>query len=331
MPNSKPKIIIICGSTATGKSDLAVDIALHVEEAIGKKVEIISADSRQIYKGLDIGTGKITPTEMKGVPHHLIDIAEPLGEFENESPYSVADFKRDAEKAIADILHRGHIPLICGGTGQYIDAVIFDQSIPAVEPDDKLRAELEPKSIEELTEMFNDLNKGKDGKPQIHSVDMQNKRRIIRAIEVLKELGHIPPITKNERFDTLWIGLDADDETLKTRIAERLESRMKAGMLEESERLLQGSKLTLERMQELGLEYAHMADLISKKAQDTPLSEVDQADLAEFRAQLSLAIWHYAKRQRTWFRRNEAIHWLVSGDPEGRDKAFAWANGFLDA
>lgn len=334
MQDPKPQIIIICGPTATGKSDLAVDIALHIEKELGKKAEIISADSRQVYKGLDIGTGKITQEEMRGVPHHMIDIAEPIGpapadgsaapdDDSDASPYSVADFKRDADAAIADIHARGGIPIICGGTGQYIDAVVFNQSLPDVEPDEALRAELEPKSADELLAIFDDLNKDEHGNAQLHSVDLQNKRRVIRAIEILKELGHIPPITREERFDALWIGLDADDETLKSRIAMRLDSRLEAGMIEESTRLLRESKLTLDRMRKLGLEYAHIADLLAKE-------DLDEASMTEFKSLLSLAIWHYAKRQRTWFRRNAAIHWLISNDPEGREKAFAWTNAFLD-
>ncbi len=331
----KSKILVVCGPTATGKSDLAVDIALYIEKNIQtadgnpQKCEIVSADSRQIYKGLDIGTGKITRAEMRGITHHMLDILDPLeaSAAGPQSSYSVAEYKRDAELAIADILQRGNIPILCGGTGQYIDAIIFNQSFPDVEPDDALRAELEPKSLEEVTEIFNTLNKDKDGNDQLHSVDMQNKRRIIRAIEILKELGHIPPIVKDERFNSLWIGIDTDDETLKNRISRRLDSRLAAGMIEESQRLLEGSKLTLERMQKLGLEYAHIADFLATPA--------NAEDLAAFKEGLNMAIWHYAKRQRTWFRRNEAINWLLTSDvnqmtiDEVKEKAFELTNAFF--
>jgi tRNA dimethylallyltransferase len=336
MTDTKPKIIIICGPTATGKSDLAVDMALFIKNLNLKKTtgdptlsshlyhaeaEIVSADSRQVYIGLDVGTGKITHEEMKGVPHHMLSIVEPL------KTYSVAEYKRDAERAIEQILDRGNIPIICGGTGQYIDAVIFNLSLPEVAPDDKLRADLETKSIEELTEIFNNLNKDKDGNAQLHSVDMQNKRRIIRAIEILKELGYIPPITKDERFDTLWIGIDTDDETIKSRISRRLDSRLQTGMIEESQRLLEGSKLTQERMQKLGLEYAYIADFLA-----TPGTA---ADLTEFKSSLNMSIWHYAKRQRTWFRRNPDVHWLMTGDvnpmatDEVKERAFGLVRDFL--
>lgn len=321
MHDIKPKIIVICGPTATGKSDLAVDVALFIKNLNQTEAEIISADSRQVYTGLDIGTGKITHEEMKGIPHHMLSIVDPL------DTYSVANYKRDAERAITEIHNRGNIPIICGGTGQYIDAVIFNQSLPEVAPDDKLRAELEPKSIEELTEIFHNLNKDKDGNTQLHSVDMNNKRRIIRAIEILKELGYIPPVTKDERFNVLWIGIDTDDETIKNRISRRLDSRLQGGMIEESQRLIEESKLTLERMQKLGLEYAYIADFLATAG--------TAADLTEFKTNLNMSIWHYAKRQRTWFRRNPAIHWLMTGDvnpmatEEIKQRAFDLTRAFL--
>lgn len=320
----KPKIIVVCGPTATGKSDLAVDIAIELGKNFAKLGEVVSADSRQVYTGLNIGTGKITHDEMRGVPHHMLDIVAPL------DAYSVADYKRDAERIIAGIHARGRIPVMCGGTGQYIDAVIFNQSIPEVEPDEELRAELEGKSIEEVTTLFNELNKDKEGNPQLHSVDMQNKRRIIRAIEILKELGHIPPITTDERFDVLWIGIDTDDETLKQRIARRLDARLDPGaknMITEAQMLLEGQKLTPERMRKLGLEYAYIADFLA--------SPGTAEDMSKFKEGLNQAIWHYAKRQRTWFRRNDKIHWLMTGDvnpmakDEVREKAFELANAFL--
>jgi tRNA dimethylallyltransferase len=327
----KPKIIIICGPTATGKSDLAVELALFMQknpsqnaaDSGPQKAEIISADSRQIYKGLDIGTGKITHAEMKGIPHHMLDIVDPMQIF------SVAEFKEKAESIIAEIHARGNIPILCGGTGQYIDAVIFNQKFPEVEPDEKLRAELEAKSIEEVTEIFHHLNRDKDGNPQPHNVDMQNKRRIIRAIEILRELGHIPHVTREERFDTLWIGIDADDEILKDRIARRIDSRLARGtsngMIEESENLLTAGKVTLERMQKLGLEYAHIAEWLA-----LPAPERTGAAMSDFKTKLNYAIWHYAKRQRTWFRRNSEIHWLMSGSLETREEAEMLVRSFLN-
>ncbi|MEN9605005.1 MAG: hypothetical protein RJB39_690, partial [Candidatus Parcubacteria bacterium] len=136
MPH-KPQIIVICGPTATGKSDLAVEIALHLQ----RKAEVISADSRQIYTYLNLGTGKITPVEMKNVTHHMLDIRTP------DQTYSAAQFKKDGEKIITRILEQKHVPIICGGTGQYIDTLASGIDFPEVTADEKLRAELEEKTL----------------------------------------------------------------------------------------------------------------------------------------------------------------------------------------
>lgn len=284
-----PQIVVICGPTATGKSDLAVLIALHLQ----KKAEIISADSRQIYAYLDLGTGKITPIEMQGVAHHMLDVVTP------DQTYSVAQFKIDGQKIISQILGRQHTPIICGGTGLYIDALVSNTNFPNVPADEKLRIELEEKPLEELLEIFSDLNKD-----QSHKVDLKNKRRVIRAIEILKSLGHIPALQTEELYDVLYIGLDAPDEILRDKIKRRIDVRLEQGMIQESEHLLSLGLLTHERMQKLGLEYKFISDLLQK-----------QITLEEFKEKLFFAIWHYAKRQRTWFRKNKDIHWLdVSKD-----------------
>ncbi len=288
-----PPLITIIGPTATGKSDLAVSIAQYIKSKHNKNCEIISADSRQIYCHLNIGTGKITPEEMQGIPHHMLDIKDP-----NEI-YSVAEYQKDAKEAISKIHAQNNIPILVGGTGQYIDAVIFDNELPPVPPNPELRKELEEKSIEELLAQFETLNKN-----QSHQVDLKNKRRVIRAIEILKALGHIPQIDKENRvpvYSTLIIGIDTDDATLRNRIKTRLEKRLDQGMIEESEKLLASGDLTRERMQTLGLEYAYIANLLDKKI-----------DLAEFKETLFFAIWHYAKRQRTWFRRMSDVFWITN-------------------
>lgn len=287
---NKPKLIVVCGPTATGKSDFAVELALYLKEIKHISCEIISADSRQVFTGLDIGTGKITMEEMKGVPHHLLDVAEPMEEF------SVVRYKELANKAIDEILARGNTPILCGGTGQYIDAVVYDKTLPPVPANPKQREELEEKSIDDLLVIFKTLNKD-----QPHKVDIKNKRRIIRAIEILTVLGHIPEVVTNERFDVLWLGIDAPDQVLKDRINARLDKRMAAGMVKESTDLLAQNKITPERMRRLGLEYEFIADLLEQKLSPT-----------DFTVKLNFAIWHYAKRQRTWFKRNSEIHWLDS-------------------
>lgn len=285
------QIIAIIGPTATGKSDLAVDVAIYIKNTFNKNCEIISADSRQIYRHLNIGTGKITKEEMRGIPHHLLDIHDPL------EVYTVVDFQRDANIAIEEIRSRGNLPIICGGTGQYVDAVIYDEQLPNVPPNPKLRAELEKLTLEDLLTKFEELNKD-----QPHQVDIKNKRRIIRAIEILKTLGHIPHLDKEHAepvHDTLIIGIDSDDATLRNRIKTRLEKRIDAGMIEESKTLLDAKLLTPDRMSSLGLEYAYILDLIDEKL-----------ILADFKEALFFAIWHYAKRQRTWFRKSSRVFWI---------------------
>lgn len=279
--NSKPKIIVVCGPTATGKSDYAVTLA--------KKIggEVISADSRQVYKGLDIGSGKITKKEMRGVPHHLLDIASP------KSTFTVERFQKLGRKAIADILKRGKTPIICGGTGFYIDTLVYESSFPAVPPNKALRAQLEKKSVEELFTLLQEKDPDR-----ANTIDSKNKVRQIRALEIIQSLGRVPEIKKESPYNIEWVGLDFPDEILKERIHTRLIKRIKQGMIKEATTLhTQG--LSWKRMHELGLEYRFMADHLTRK-----LSK------AEMITQLEAAIWQYAKRQRTWFKRNKEIKWI---------------------
>ena len=299
----KPQLIVICGPTATGKSDLAVEIALHLQG----KAEVISADSRQIYTHLNLGTGKITPQEMRHVPHHMLDIITP------DEVYSVAQFKKDGEKVITKVLGQKHTPIICGGTGQYIDALVTNTNFPEVVADETLRSELEEKTLEELLKIFFDLNKD-----QPHKVDLKNKRRVIRAIEIVKTLGHIPALQSEEIYDVLYIGLNGPDELLRDKIKRRIDVRLEQGMIQESEQLLSQGLITHERMQKLGLEYKFISDLLHK-----------EITLEEFKEKLFFAIWHYAKRQRVWFKKNTNIHWLDISDANLKNKAIELVDEFL--
>lgn len=271
----KPKIIVIVGPTASGKSDLAVKIAKE------KNGEIISADSRQVYKGLDIGTGKITKREMRGVPHYLLDVANP------KKVFSVAEFKKLADKKIEEILSRGKLPIIVGGTGFYIDAIVYDLVFPEVLPNKSLREKLNKKSVENL---FKELQKIDPERAE--DIDPKNKVRLIRAIEITKALGKVPKIKKSKKFDVEWINIDWPDDVLKERIHNRLLKRIRAGMIKEAEELHKKG-LSYKRMQELGLEYKYLALFLQNKI-----------SREEMISQLETKIWQYAKRQRTWFRRN---------------------------
>lgn len=277
----KQKIIVIVGPTASGKSDLAVKIAKE------KNGEVISADSRQVYKGLDIGTGKVTKKEMEGVRHHLLDVASP------KQTFTVALFKRKAEKAIADITSRGKIPIICGGTGFYIDSLVFDMDIPEVPPNKELREKLEKKSLEQLFKELQKLDPERAAE-----IDSKNKVRLVRAIEIAKAIGKTPKIKKLEKYDVEWIGVDWPDDILKERIHTRLLKRIKSGMIKEAQNLHEKG-LSYKRMEALGLEYRYLARFLK--------NEITREEMI---SELSTKIWQYAKRQRMWFKRNNEIKWI---------------------
>jgi tRNA dimethylallyltransferase len=285
----KNKIIVILGPTASGKSDIAVKLAKKING------EIISADSRQVYKGLDIGTGKITKKETRGVKHYLLDVINPKKQF------TASDFKKLAEKAIQEILNKNKVPIICGGTGFYIDALLGDKQIPEIPPNPKLRERLEKKSTEELFEILKKLNP-----ERAENIDAKNPRRLIRAIEICKAIGKVPPLdqtyAEQSKYKVLKIGVKPEEEKLKERIHRRLIARVKKGMVKEADNLHKEG-LSWKRMISLGLEYKYLALLLQKK--------ISKGD---FINQLNLAIQHYAKRQITWFKRDKKISWFKSED-----------------
>lgn len=265
-------VIVVAGPTASGKSDFAVDLALK------ENGEIISADSRQVYKGLDIGTGKITKEEMKGVPHHMLDVINVGDEF------SVAEYARLARPIVENILSRGKTPIICGGTGQYIDALIYDIEPPAVLPQSELRKDLEKKTVEELYEELLEKDPTRAA-----SIDKHNKVRLVRALEIISELGSVPPL-KDPKFtyETEFYLMSPSRELLHTRIEKRLLSRLNDGMLEECKRLLEQG-VTHEQLERLGLEYRYMSRHLR--------GELSYKQMIE---QLNHKINQYAKRQETW-------------------------------
>lgn len=279
--DKKPKIIVICGPTAVGKSSYAIELAKRVDG------EIISADSRQIYKEIDLASGKVTIDEMQGVPHHFISKRK------INNKYTVNDFQTQARKKIAQILNRGKVPIICGGTGFYIDYLIYDLRVVEVKINKKLRKELNKKSTEELFELL----KTKDLE-RASNIDRNNKVRLVRALEILETLEKVPSKEKKEDlkmlYDTKIIYLDLPDEVLKNKIKIRLEERIKAGMIEEIRKLKE--KYSKKRIEELGLEMRFISKYLD-----------NELTLDEMKNQLFYAIWHYAKRQRTYFREYKAI------------------------
>lgn len=281
----KTKIVVIVGPTAVGKSDFAVKYALE------NNGEIISADSRQVYKGLDIGTGKITQDEMKGVKHYLLDVAEP-----NEV-FNVEKFRELASKAIAEISSKGKLPIICGGTGFYIDSLINNVIYPDVPHDRDLRNELENKDANELLEILGKLDSEFVNK--LNNSEKNNKQRLIRSIEIAKSIGKIPEINKTDSpYEVKWIGLNLPLTELKERIHNRLIRRLESGMVEEVIDLHKHG-MSYERMEELGLEYRYISRFLNRK--------INKEEMIK---ELESEIFKYAKRQLVWFMRNKDIEWI---------------------
>jgi tRNA dimethylallyltransferase len=217
---------------------------------------------------------------MKGVPHHLLDVANP------KRVFSVAQYAKLADKAITAILKKGKVPIICGGTGFYIDAVVYDQGLPLVKPNARLRKKLYRNSAIVNFEYLQHLDPDR-----ANSIDRHNNIRLIRAIEIATALGKVPKTSRIKKYDIEWHYLDFPDDVLKQRIHTRLLKRMKSGMVSEVKKLHEAG-LSWRRLESLGLEYRYLALFLQNK-----LSKADML------TQLELAIWHYAKRQRTWFKK----------------------------
>ena len=326
MPKTFPQTIVIMGPTASGKSDLAILLAKKYDG------EIISADSRQVYRGMDIGTGKVvrdpSPKTFsphinddrhlcdtggginnqgkkdrndyfsEGIRHHLIDVASP------RRTYNVTHFVRDAKLVVTDIRKRGKTPIICGGSGFWIQALLEDTTFPAVKPNSELRKKLGKLSAEEL---FKRLQR-KDPR-RAAGIDPRNKLRLIRALEIIATLGKVPPLQKNQATkkrssqEFILLVLNPDQNTLYKNIEQRLDKRLKRGMIAE-EKKLREEGLSWKRLESFGLEYKFIALLLQKKISQNEMKE-----------RLEFEIRHYAKRQLTWLRRFEkstAMHWITA-------------------
>lgn len=299
-------MFVILGPTSSGKSDYAIRLA---KELGG---EIVSVDSRQVYRGMDIGTGKVprdlsgrykiqdtrykNPFFSEGVRHHLLDVASP------KRDYNVTHFLRDAEKAIADIERRGKIPILCGGTAFWIEALLLGTSFPEVKPDKKFREKLEKLPTEELFAMLETKDPDRAA-----SIDSKNKVRLIRALEIIETLGKVPRPRyeiRDTRYEkTKIIALDPPREILYERIEKRLKDRLDQGMLDEVKRLHEEG-VSWKRLENFGLEYRWCArSLQGKISRET----MEAGLLKESR--------HYAKRQLTFLRRLErsglGIEWVM--------------------
>ncbi len=284
----KPKVVSIVGPTASGKTSLSIAVAKAVHG------EVISADSRQIYKGLDIGSGKVTTQEMEGVPHHLLSIVEP------SMVYTGVDFVHDASKAIETIVENNHVPIIVGGTFFYTDLLRGTMNAAPVPINQTLRDELETLSDEEL---FLQLKNADQARAEV--IDSKNRRRMIRSLEIIATLGTVPQTKKKESpYEWLTIGISIEKETLHANIHTRLLERLNNGMVEEVERLLKDG-ITHDRLETFGLEYRYLSRYLQGlMTYDTMVTE------------LETKIRQFAKRQMTWLKRDTTIEWFAPTEHE---------------
>ena len=290
----KKKVIVICGPTASGKTALSIELAKKING------EIISCDSMQIYKDMNIGTAKPTQEEMQGIKHYLIDIISP-----NER-YSVADYKRDAKKTIKEIINKGKIPIVVGGTGLYIDSLIYEIEYQDIQFDENYRKELE-KQVEEkgLDYLY---KKAKEIDPQaIEKISQNDKKRILRILEIYKATGknktqqEIESRKKEVEYDYHVYAIDWDREELYNRINKRVDIMIKQGLIEEVKKILEKYKEFPTAMQGLG--YKEVVEYLEGKTTKEEMIE-----------KIKMETRRYAKRQLTWFRKNKQTIWLKGKD-----------------
>ncbi len=300
------KLIVVLGPTSSGKSSLAIRLAKKFHG------EVISADSRQVYRELNIGTGKITKKEMRGVPHHLLNILSP------KRIYTTNNFKKDAEQKIKDIAHRKKIPIICGGTGLYIDALVYNLKLPEAKPNPPLREKLEKLSAGKLFRKLEEVDPRRAKMLWLNS-GFKNKRRLIRALEIIAATGRNVPIwgeenhspgsrvpkseisnLKSYMYDVLYIGIKKNPRGLKRRIESRVKDWLKKGLIAETRKLAR--KVSAQRIRELGFNYSLPYKYLEKQITKEELQE-----------KLQKENWKYVKRQITWFKRNKDINWVKNG------------------
>jgi len=293
------KLIVILGPTASGKSELAVKLAKKF------KGEVISADSRQVYKNMDIGTGKITKKEMKGASHHLLNVVSPKKRF------TVVQYRKLALKAISKIFKKHKVAILCGGTGFYIKAVVDGIVIPEVPPDWKLRKELEKKSAKELYQILKKLDP-----KRAKTIEKKNPRRLIRAIEIVIKTGKpVPhPLPRlrpafaeasagkqgfgGQAYPVLIIGIKKEKKELENLIKKRFFKWLKQGFLKEVLKLRKIG-LSWQRIEEFGIHYRIAAQYLQNKITDKEMIEKSITELH-----------NYAKRQMTWFKKDKRIKWI---------------------
>lgn len=286
----KHKVVVICGPTASGKTSLSIELAKKIDG------EIISCDSMQIYKDMNIGTAKVTKTEMQGIKHYLIDIIFP------EERYSVADYKKAAEKAIIEILEKGKTPIIVGGTGLYVDALIYGIEYPNIEFDEKYRKQLENRVETEGLEALYEEAKKID-KQAVQKISSNDQKRILRILEIYHATGknktqQEAESRKNEvKYDYKVFAINMDREILYNRINKRVDIMMENGLIDEVKQIKKKYNKFPTAMQGLG--YKEVVEYLENKiSKDEMVEKIKQESR------------RYAKRQLTWFRKNKENIWL---------------------
>ncbi len=266
------KLVVILGPTASGKTDLSIKLAKKFNG------EIVSADSRQVYKGMDIGTGKITKKEMQGIPHHLIDIASPRVKF------SVSRYQRLASQAIKQVYKKNNLPFLVGGSPFYIYSITEGWIFPNMKNNPKLRQELVKKSIDQLFKILKKLDP-----ERASNIEVKNKRRLVRAIEIAKTLGKVPTLDKKPVYDCLVLGIDIPKRELEIKISKRVDKMIKQGLEKEAK--------SLPKTDTIG--YREWEEYFKGKATKQEIIERIKINTIKF-----------SKRQMTWFKRDKNIHWI---------------------
>lgn len=292
---TKPKVIVICGPTASGKTGLSVKVAQAMNG------EIVSCDSMQIYKDMNIGTAKVTKEEMQGIPHYLIDFVSP------DKRYSVADFQKDAENAINKIIEKGKTPIVVGGTGLYVDTLVYHIQYPKIETDLEYRKQLEEIIQKQGLEVA--YQKAKEIDPQAtEKISSNDQKRIMRILEIYhqtkKTKTQLEVESRREEppYEYLIYAIDMDREKLYDRINQRVDIMIQQGLIEEVQELLNKYKDFPTAMQGLGYK-----EVVSYLKGDTTKEEMIETLKQETR--------RYAKRQLTWFRKNKEIKWIDGLQP----------------